>query len=118
MDPLAERVEVLAAVLVEEHDLAVEDVAPGGELELREVAPERAPVAGLEIDLRAVDEGDGAEAVPLGFKAPSVAGGEGFGGTGELGEHRGHERERHAPSKSDGASARKAGGARRSRAGP
>ena len=42
VDALAERVEVLPALLVEQHDLAVEHVAAGGELQLGEVAGERA----------------------------------------------------------------------------
>ena len=59
--------------VVEEHDLAVEDVAARGEGELGEVARERLAVARLEVDVVAVDEGDRAEAVPLGLVDPAVA---------------------------------------------
>ncbi len=65
MDPLAERVEVLAAVAVAHDDLAVEHVAARGERELGEVAPERLAVARLQEHLIAVDEREAAEAVEL-----------------------------------------------------
>ena len=74
MDALAERVEVLPALLVEQHDLAVEHVAAGRERELGEVAAQRLAVARLQVDVVAVDERDRAEAVPLGLVAPAVAG--------------------------------------------
>jgi hypothetical protein len=96
VDALAERVEVLAALGVEEDDLAVEHVAPGGELQLGEVAAQRLAVARLEVDVLTVDEGDRPEAVPLGLVDPAVALGEGLGGAGELGEDRRGERKGHA----------------------
>src|ERR1700684_1682403 len=65
MDALAERVEVLAAVRVADHDLAVEHVAPGREHELREVAPERLAASRLQEQLLAVHEGKAAKAVEL-----------------------------------------------------
>ena len=49
VDALAERVEVLPAVRVEQHDLAVEHVAARREAELGEVARERPPVARLQV---------------------------------------------------------------------
>src|SRR5262245_18967545 len=73
MDALAEGVEVLAALIVEEHDLAVHDGGARGELELGEVASHRLARARLQIDLIALDEGDGAEPVPLGFVDPLIA---------------------------------------------
>ena len=57
--------------VVEEHDLAVEDVAAVGEGQLREVAAQRLAAARLQIDVRAVDEGDGAESVPFGLVHPA-----------------------------------------------
>ena len=45
MDALAERVEVLAALGVEQHDLAVQHVAAFGERELGEVAAQRLAAA-------------------------------------------------------------------------
>ena len=74
VDALAERVEVLAALVVEEHDLAVEHVAARREAQLGEVARQRLAVARLQVDVAAVDEGDGAEAVPLGLVHPAVSG--------------------------------------------
>ena len=74
MDALAERVEVLAALIVEEHDLAVQDVATFGKRKFGEVPAHRLPAARLQIDVRAVDEGDGPEAVPLGLVHPALAG--------------------------------------------
>ena len=98
VDPLAERVEVLPAVLVEQDDLAVEHVAAVGEPQLGEVAGERAAVTGLEVDVLAVDERDRAEAVPLGLVDSSPSpGGQLLGGAGELGEQRGREGEGHVP---------------------
>ena len=70
MDALAERVEGAR------DDLAVEDVAPGRELQLGEVAAQRLAVARLQVGLVAVDEGDGAEAVVLGLVGPALALGE------------------------------------------
>ena len=74
VDALAEHVEVLAALVVEEDDLAVEHVAALGERELGEVAAQRAAVARLQVDVGAVDEGDRAEPVPLGLVGVALAG--------------------------------------------
>ena len=95
MDALAERVEVLAAVLVEEHDLAVEHVAALREGQLGEVAAQRLPAARLQIDVRAVDEGDGAESVPFGLVHPAGARRQLLCRAGELGEQRWLEGQRH-----------------------
>ena len=73
VDALAKRVEVLPALLVEQHDLAVEHVAALGERELGEVARHRLAAARLQEDLAAVDERERAEAVPLGLVDPAVA---------------------------------------------
>ena len=101
VDALAERVEVLPSLLVEQHDLAVEHVAAVRELELGEVARERAPVARLQVHVAAVHERDRAEAVPLRLVAPAVPAGKRLRGAGELGQQRRCERERHAPRKSE-----------------
>ena len=71
-------------------DLAVEHAALGKRRlerggELREVAIERLQVARLDVDLVAVAEDEGAEAVPLRFEQPAVVGWQVVGG---LGEHR------------------------------
>ena len=73
MDALLQRVEVLAAGGVLDHDLAVEHVAAGRELELREITLERLAAAGLDLQLLAVDEHDRAEAVVLGLICPLLA---------------------------------------------
>ena len=65
MDALAERVEVLVAVLPANDDLAVEHVAPWREHQLGEVAPEWLGGARLQEHLLTVDEGQAAEAVEL-----------------------------------------------------
>jgi len=67
VDALAQQVELLAAALVEDDDLAVQDVAPGRERQLGEVARQRLAVARLDLRRVAVDEDDRAEAVPLGL---------------------------------------------------
>ena len=95
MDALAERVEVLPAVGVEEHDLAVEHVAALREGQLGEVAAQRLAAARLQVDVRAVDEGEGAESVPFGLVHPAVAGRQLLGRTGELGEQWWREGQRH-----------------------
>jgi hypothetical protein len=77
------------------HDLAVEDVAPRREDELREVAAQRLAVARLQVRLVAVDEGDGAKAVVLGLVGPAVALGEGGARPGELGHQRRLQRQGH-----------------------
>jgi hypothetical protein len=97
MDPLSQRVEVLPPIGVEQHDLAVEHVAPVGELQLREVAPHRLAAARLEVDVAPVDERQRPEAVPLRLVHPARPGGERLGGLGELREDGRLEREGHAP---------------------
>jgi hypothetical protein len=73
MEPVLECAELLVAVAAEDDQLAIEDVAPLGELDLREVPAERLGAAGLQVDLIAVDEGEGAEAVVLGLIDPVLA---------------------------------------------
>ena len=75
MDALAERVEVLPALRVEQHHLAVEHVATVGEGQLGEVAPHRLAAARLQVDVGPVDERERAEPVPLGLVHPAGAGG-------------------------------------------
>src|SRR3954447_5735472 len=95
MDALAERVEVLAAVGIEQDDFAVEDVAALGEPQFREVARERLAGAGPGIDVPALPEGDGAEPVPFGLVRPALARREVLGRAGELGEQWWLQRQRH-----------------------
>src|SRR3954452_5403809 len=76
-------------------ELAVEDVAARGELDLREVARHRLAVARLQVALAAVDEGDRAKAVPLGLICPAVAPRQRGSGPGQLGQDGRLERERH-----------------------
>ena len=73
VDPLLERVEVLAAVGAVDHDLAVEHVAARWEAQLGEVARERLAAARLDHALVAVDEHDRAEAVVLRLVRPLLA---------------------------------------------
>jgi hypothetical protein len=70
MQPVLEGVELLVAVAAEDDQLPVEDVAALGEVDLGEVPAERLGAARLEIDLVAVDEGEGTEAVVLGLVDP------------------------------------------------
>ena len=79
VDALAERVEGGG------DDLAVEDIAPGREDQLGEVAAQRLAVARLQVGLVAVDEGDRAEAVVLGLVGPAVAFGQSGSRARELG---------------------------------
>ena len=65
VDALAERVEVLMALLAANDDLPVEHVATWREHQLGEVAPEWLGVARLQEDLRAVDEGQAAKPIEL-----------------------------------------------------
>ena len=93
MDAVLKPVEDLLAVGVEDDELAVEDVAAVGELELREVAAQRLAAARLDVDVVAVDEDDCAEAVPLGLVRPLVALGQCLARERELRLDRGLERE-------------------------
>ncbi len=68
MDPSLQQVEDLGPVVVEDHELAVNHVATGRKLELREVAGERFAAARLHVDVVAVDEDDRPEAVVLGLE--------------------------------------------------
>ena len=90
-----ERVEHLAAVVVEDDQLAVDHVAALGEDELGEVAEQRLCAAGLQEDLVAVDERDRSEAVVLRLVGPLLALGQDLAGKRELGLDRRLERERH-----------------------
>ena len=83
--------------VVEQHDLAVEHVAPLGERQLGEVAGQRLAVARLQVDLVAVDERERAEAVPLRLVDPAVALGQRLLRLRELGEDGRAERQGHAP---------------------
>src|SRR3954451_23210690 len=94
MDALAEEVELLVALAVDD-DLPVEHVAPGGEAQLGEVAGQVAPVARLEGDAVTVDEGDAAKAVPLRLEGPVVGAGQCAARARELREDRRLERKRH-----------------------
>ena len=78
-------------------DLAVEHVAAGRQRRrhLGEVAGQPLAVARLQLDLVAVHEGDGAEAVELGLVGPAVARGQRVTRARELREDGGPERERH-----------------------
>ena len=76
VDAQQERLEVERAV-TRDDDLAVEHAAlrerrPQRRGQLREVAVERLEVARLRVDLVAVAEDEGAEAVPLGLEQPAV----------------------------------------------
>ena len=76
MDSLGERVEVLGlagARIGVDHDLAVEHVAAGGEVQLREIALEWLGPARLQQQLFAIDERERAEAVVLGLVGPLLA---------------------------------------------
>ena len=95
MDALPERVEVLASLLIAHDDLAVEHVAPGGKLELGEVAPERLARARLQEDLIAVDEGQTAKAVELDLIDVVLTDGQLLARERELGLDGGLEREGH-----------------------
>src|SRR3954454_20369985 len=95
MDALAEQLELLVARRPVDDDLAVEDVAPRREAELGEVAREVAPVARLELHGVAVDENDGAEAVPLGLVRPAVTGRQARARARELGKDGGLEGKGH-----------------------
>ena len=68
-----EQVEDLAAVVAEDQELAVEDVAALGEDELGEVAGERLRTARLQVEIVTVDERERAEAVVLRLVGPVVA---------------------------------------------
>ncbi len=97
-DPRGGRVDALPEGVERpgDDDLAVEDAAAVGEPQLGEVAGQRAPVARLELDVVAVHERDGAEAVPLGLVGPAVAVGERGSRARELGQERRVERQGHA----------------------
>ena len=96
MDPLAERVEVLATVAVADDDLAVEHVAARREGELRKVASERLAVAGLQEDVLPVDEREAAKAVELDLVAVVLADRELLARERELRLHRRRQRRAHA----------------------
>jgi hypothetical protein len=84
MEAILEQVEHLAAVLTDDHQLAVEDVAPLREGDLREVATQRLAAARLEVDLLSVDIGERSEAVVLGLIGPILALGENLAGERQL----------------------------------
>src|SRR5206468_1587978 len=88
-----------ALALAEDDDLAVEDVA-AGEAQVGEVAAERLAIARLQEAVLAVDEDEGAEAVPLGLVGPAGALGQAGAWPGELRQHRRREWQRHLRSHS------------------
>ncbi len=73
MDPVLQRTEVLQALVVVDHYLAVEHVAAAGEAQLREVARKRLSAARLDHALLSVDEHDRPEAVVLRLVDPLIA---------------------------------------------
>src|SRR3954454_486159 len=85
VDALPEGVEVLDPALAEDDDLAVEPVPAGHEVELGEVALAVGPVARVQAAQAAVEEGERAEAGPLGLVGPVLAVGQGGRRPGELG---------------------------------
>jgi hypothetical protein len=95
MNPLAERVEVLAAAVIEQDDLPVHDVPTGREGEFGEIAGERLAVARLQDHLALVDERDAAEAVPLGLIHPLLPLGQRLRRPGELRHDRHRQLKRH-----------------------
>lgn len=88
MKPVLEGVELLAPSGPEDDQLAVDDVAAAGELDLGEVAPQGLAVARLEEDVVAVDEGERPEAVELRLERPAVTLRQLLSRQGELGSYR------------------------------
>ena len=93
---LLERVEVLHALGVADDDLPVEHVPARHELELGEVAAQRAPRARLQGDVVPVHEGERAEAVVLGLVAPPLTLRKRRARLGELGGERRSQGKRHS----------------------
>ena len=85
VDPLLERAEVLAALGVVDHDLAVDHVPAGREGQLGEVAPERLAAPRLDHRRLFVDEHDRPEPVVLRLVGPLLADRQPGAGAGELG---------------------------------
>ena len=88
MDAQLERPEI-EPVRAHDHDFAVEHHRPGQQprqllFEVREVAAQRLQVARLQVQLRAIEEQDAAEPVPLRLVQPALALGD---GRAELGKH-------------------------------
>jgi hypothetical protein len=65
VEAVLQQVEDLAALLVEDHELAVEDIATLRELDLREVAAQRLAAARLEVDVLPIHVRERPEAVVL-----------------------------------------------------
>ena len=93
---LLKRVELLLSARVEDHELPVEDVRSPRRPDLRKVTAERPAVAGLEVGLVAVNEGDCPKAIPLRLVGPLRAFRERAPRAGELGRERRGEGECHA----------------------
>ena len=85
VEAVLERVELLAAVGVEDHQLAIEHVAAGRELELGEVATQRLARSRLKEEVVAVDERQHPKAVELRLVHPLLALGHLLAGERQLG---------------------------------
>jgi len=72
VDALPQEVELGPASRVEKNDLTVDDVASGREAQLGEVARQRLATARLQVGVVTVDEGQAAEAIPLGLVRPAA----------------------------------------------
>jgi hypothetical protein len=99
VDAQEQRLELEALGTGDDH-LAIDHALVGQPLpqrlsELREVAVERLEVAALDVDLVAVPEHDGPEAVPLGLEQPATVVGDGVHGLREHGLHGRLDRQLH-----------------------
>ena len=90
-------IEDLAAILVEDDQLAVDHVAALRQHQLGEVAQQRPGPARLQVDLVAVDERERAEAVVLRLVRPLLALGQDLAREGQLGLDRRLDRKGHWP---------------------
>src|SRR5580704_4581927 len=84
MDAVLQGIEVLPALGIVDHDLAVDDVAARWESELGEVASKRLAAPRLDHLRLAVDEHDRPEAVVLGLIGPLLADRQTGAGAGQL----------------------------------
>ena len=107
MDPALQSLEVLSAPRRADDDLPVEHEPAGREAQLGEVPAKRLAVSRLHVDVVAVDEDDGPEAVELGLVQPALTLGQLGRRARELREQGRLERKGHA------GSLRQAGGASR-----
>ncbi len=95
MEAVLQQIEFLPAVLAENHQFAVEDIAALRELHLREVAPQGLAAPRLQVDVVAVHEGERPEAVVLGLIDPVLALRQNLAGERELRLDRGLQRKGH-----------------------